>query len=242
MSRGRKNVSSSLGQKKERSEETQRWKALGQRSSPCYGQSIWKSPILGRRSCLSSGRTSTFLFSPKHPNLYDGACAERACPVPLSVCDADVHVVALCVRIYCLHLPAHVILYMSAWSCIFVCLIECVYSVIARGYKKLGPLCGSRGAVWMNAWRRPKITNPLNNPDWPRRKACANISWSACLWLTYFADVLKSGRQLLCPRETKREIIGTSGQPGVCKIKKYTSLLWPASPRPHWCRKMWTIN
>lgn len=148
-----------------------------------------------------------------------GACAECARPVPLFVCDADVHVVALCIRIYYLHLPAHVMLYMSAWSCIFVCLIECVYSVIARGYKKLGPLCGSRGALWMNAWRRPKITNPLNNPDRPRRKACANISWSACLWLTYFAGVLKSGRQLLCPRETKREIIGTSGQPGVCKIK-----------------------
>lgn len=47
MSRGRKNVSPSLGQKKERSEETQRWKALGQRSSPCYGQSILKSLIRG---------------------------------------------------------------------------------------------------------------------------------------------------------------------------------------------------
>lgn len=47
MSMGRRNVSSSLGQKKEQSEETQRWKALGQRSSPCYGQSILKSLIWG---------------------------------------------------------------------------------------------------------------------------------------------------------------------------------------------------
>lgn len=39
MSGGRRNVSSSLGHKKEQSEEMQRRKALGQRSSPCYGQS-----------------------------------------------------------------------------------------------------------------------------------------------------------------------------------------------------------
>lgn len=45
MSRGRRNVSSSLGQKKEKSEGTQCWKALGQRSSSCYGQSILKSLI-----------------------------------------------------------------------------------------------------------------------------------------------------------------------------------------------------
>lgn len=103
-----------------------------------------------------------------------------------------------------------------------------MYSGIAGGYKKLGPLCGSRGAVWTNAWRRPKITNPLNNPDWPRHKACANISWSACLWLTYFAGVLKSGRQLLCPRETKEKIIATPGQPWVCKIK----------PTHHFCEQL----
>lgn len=47
-----------------------------------------------------------------------------------------------------------------------------VYPVISEGWKKLGLVCGSRGVVWMNAWRRPKITNPLNNPDWPRHKAC----------------------------------------------------------------------
>lgn len=148
MSTGRKNVSSSLGQKKERSEETQRWKALGQRSSPCYGQSIWKSPILGRRSCLSSGQTSTFLFSPKHPNLCDG-CMCRVCTSCASIC-----VWCWCT---CSGIVHTYLLSPSACSCyaVYVCMIlhicvfdrVCVFSD-SKGLQKVGPsVWEQRGAV-----------------------------------------------------------------------------------------------
>ncbi len=130
------------------------------------------------------------------------------------------------------------ICYHTAHACMFYCVYmsQCVCSVIAGGYKKLGPLCGSRGTVWTNVWRRPKITNSPNNPDRPRHKACTNISWSTCLWLTYFAGVLKSGRQLLCPRETKWEIIGTSGQPWLAKLKLHITYM-NSYTKTHWCRK-----
>lgn len=67
----------------------------------------------------------------------------------------------------------------------------------------------------------PKITNPLNNRDWPRHKACANISGS--VYIRRLRTLLvseKSGRQRLCPRETKWEIITTSGQLWVDKMKE----------------------
>ncbi len=117
MSMGRRNVSSSLGQKKEQSEETQRWKALGQRSSPCYGQSILKISDLGRHSCLNLGGTSTILFSPKHPNLCDSACAWVCMSLLLFVCNVLYVHERHCARVFpsCLHVR----LCMSACVCVW---------------------------------------------------------------------------------------------------------------------------
>lgn len=117
---------------------------------------------------------------------------QHSSPVPnIQICaTVHMHVRAFicmwrtfCPGVYCLHLPAHAcILYcifLCDHTCECMCVFDsvCVYSVIAGGYKKVGL------SVWENARRRPKITNALNNPDWPRHKAWAwaNICYSACL-------------------------------------------------------------
>ena len=95
MSGGRRNVSSSLGQKKKQSEETQHWKGSGSKVMSLLWTVHFKISDLGRHSCLNSGQTSTFLFSPKHPNLCDSSAHVSLLPFVRDRC-AHVFTASVC--------------------------------------------------------------------------------------------------------------------------------------------------
>ena len=83
MSMGRKNVPSSSGQNKEQSEGTQRWKAPGQRPSPCYGQSLENLWFWGVSAVRLLARLQHSSWVQDIRIFVMGACAECTCCIYL---------------------------------------------------------------------------------------------------------------------------------------------------------------